>query len=108
MIVMENIDELKQKKLEELKKYYEAQKELMRKLEAERQINILLRKLLTQEARERLKNVRLVNQELYYKAVQNIVALAQAGRLKERLNEDQVKKLLLMLSERKETRIIRK
>jgi programmed cell death protein 5 len=105
---MEDINELKQKKLEELKQYYEAQKELMRKLEAEKQINILLRKLLTQKARERLKNVRLVNQDLYYKAVQNIVALAQAGRFKERLSEDQVKKLLLMLSERKETRIIRK
>ena len=105
---MEDTDEIKQKRAEELKQYYEEQKELMKQLEAERQINILLRKLLTPEARERLKNVRLVNQELYYKAIQNIVAFAQAGRLKERMTADQMKKLLLTLSERKSTRIIRK
>jgi len=105
---MDDTDEPKKRKMEELKQYYEAQKELMKQLEAERQINVLLRKLLTPEAKERLKNVRLVNQDLYYKAIQSIVALAQAGRLKERLTAEQIKKLLLTLSSKKRTRIIRK
>lgn len=104
----ENIDEVKRKKLEELKQRYALQQELMKQIEAERQLNLILRKLLTSEARERLKNVRLVNQELYLKAVQQIMLMAQAGRLTERVTDEQMKKLLMMLSKRKETRIIRK
>lgn len=104
----ENIDEVKRKKLEELKQRYALQQELMKQIEVERQLNLILRKLLTSKARERLKNVRLVNQELYLKAVQQVVAMAQAGKLAERVTDEQMKKLLMMLSKRKETRIIRK
>ncbi|MCD6246890.1 MAG: hypothetical protein J7J87_00440 [Candidatus Diapherotrites archaeon] len=104
----ENIDEIKRKKLEELKQRYALQQELMKQIEAERQLNIILRKLLTSEARERLKNVRLVNQELYLRAIQQIMALAQAGKLTERVTDEQMKKILMLLSKKKETRIIRK
>lgn len=105
---MDENDEINQRKSEELKQYYKLQKELMRQIEAERQINILLRKLLSPEARERLKNVRLVNQDLYYKAVQAIIAAAQTGRLATPIDEARLRQLLLKLSEKKETKIVRK
>jgi len=105
---MDDTEEIKQKKADELKEYYKAQKEILQQIEAERQINILLRKLLTSEARERLKNVRLVNPELYYKSVQAIIAAAQTGKLALPLDDAKVKQLLMKLSEKKETKIVRK
>lgn len=93
---------------EELKKYYKAQKEIAQQLEAERQLNAVLRQLLSPQARQRLKNVRLVNPELYYKVVQSLVVAAQAGKISAPVDDDLVKKLLVKLSEKRETRIVRK
>ncbi|MCX8189687.1 MAG: DNA-binding protein [Candidatus Diapherotrites archaeon] len=93
---------------EDLKKYYKAQKEIAQQLEAERQLNLVLRQLLTTQARQRLKNVRLVNPELYYKVVQSIVAAAKTGRISVPVDDESIKKLLIKLSEKRETRIVRK
>ncbi|MEM4662462.1 MAG: DNA-binding protein [Candidatus Diapherotrites archaeon] len=100
--------ETEEHQAEEVKRYYNMQKELAKQIEAERKINLLLRKLLTAPARERLKNVRLVNQELYYKVVQSIIAAAQAGQISKPVDDELLKKLLLKFSEKRETRIIRK
>ncbi len=89
--------------------YAKIKEELAKRLEAERQLNILLRKIATQAARERLKNVKLVNQELYYKAVQYMIMLIQSAQLSAPITEEDVKKILEKVSgKKKEFRIIRK
>jgi programmed cell death protein 5 len=66
-----------------------------------------MRKLLTPEARERLNNIRLVKPELAEALEQQIIALAQAGRIPVPVTDEFLKKILSELYEhsRRETRI---
>jgi len=106
---MNDAEEIKQKKLEELKQQYvQQQTEEQKQLEAEAQLSALLRKILTDEARTRLNNVKLVNKELYLKASQAIMYLVQAKRLQGKMSEAELKELLLKLSAKKEMKIKRK
>jgi len=68
----------------------------------------MLKQLLMPEAKTRLSNVRLANQELYAKAVQAIIYAANAGQLKEKISEEDLKKLLASLSVKREIKIKRK
>ncbi len=85
--------------------------EMQRKLEEERQrrlqIEAVLRKIMTPEARSRLSNLRLVRPELADLVEQQIIALAQQGRIPIPVTEEFVKKLLAQLYEQthRETRI---
>lgn len=79
-----------------------------KEIEAEMQMNAIVRRLLDDSARARLHNVRLVNQELYLRAVQALVMLAQEGSLQGKMNEPELKELLQSLGGRKEITIKRK
>lgn len=99
----------KQKKLEEMKEQYLRQKEEeMKRADTEKQLQSMLRKFMDEEARQRLSNVRLVNQELYSKAIQAIMSMAQRGYLTEKLNEEQLKAVLGQLKNEREISIKRK
>lgn len=102
---MTELDEIRQSKLEELAKRQEQQRA---EAEAERKITEILRHALTEEARARLANVKLVNAELYLRAVQAIVYLFNSKQVKGKVDEEQVKLLLKRLCERKEIKIRRK
>lgn len=67
----------------------------------QRQINVLLSTALDSSARERLSNVRLVNPELYLKAIQAIAVWQQQSKNKKTLTESDVKNLLLRLKPEK-------
>lgn len=104
-----NEEELKKKKLEELQEQMIGQQEAEKKaLEMESQVQSALKKFLDENARQRLSNVRLVNKELYYKAFQAIMALAQQGHVQEKLNEEQVREILMKLKNNREISIRRK
>ena len=94
-------EEMKKKKMEELQK---------RQLEEEAEIKIssMLRSLLDEEARTRLGNVKLVNKELYLKAVQAIFYLQRAGQLQGKIGEEELKQLLDKMRSKKEIVIKRK
>ena len=94
---------------EELKKkYMEQMEEKQKEAETEAKLDETLRFLLEPKAKERLSNVRLANKELYMKAVQSLLYLAQANQLSKKLSEEDLKALLLKLSEKRETKIVRK
>ncbi len=100
---------MKQKKLEELRKQYLERTEAEEKqLQAEQELQAIVRKLLDDGARTRLNNVKLVNRELYLRTTQAIIYLYQAGQLKERIDEEQLKQLLGKLTGKKDIRIKRK
>jgi len=102
-------EDLKEKKLEELKqKYMQQQEEQQKALDAEAKMQSLLKNLLNEEARQRLNNVKLVNKELYAKAFQAIIGLAQKGYVHGKLNEEQVKEILRQLRNNREINIKRK
>ncbi|MFA4855735.1 MAG: DNA-binding protein [archaeon] len=98
-------EEFKKRKMEELKK---RQLEEEMREEAESKIDFAVRNLLSEAARTRLNNVRLVNNELYLKAAQVILYLANEGQLQGRLEEPELKQLLDKLRNKREIKITRK
>jgi programmed cell death protein 5 len=98
-------EQLKKKKMEEFQK---KQLEEQQMLEAEAKMDSVLRTLLSDAAKARLGNVKLVNKELYYKAVQAIIYLANAGQLHGKIEEDELRLLLDKIRSKKEINIKRK
>ncbi len=96
-----DLEELKRRKLIELQKKMEEERQ--RRL----QVEALLRKIMTPEARERLANLRLVKPELASLVEQQIIALAQAGRLPIPVTDELLKTLLAQIYEQthRDTRI---
>ncbi|MAG18321.1 MAG: DNA-binding protein [Candidatus Diapherotrites archaeon] len=102
-------EDLKEKKLDELKqKYLKQQEEENQALEMEDKMQSILKSILTEEAKQRLSNVRLVNKELYTRAFQAIMGLVQKGMVQGKLNEEQVKEILRQLNKRRDINITRK
>jgi len=85
--------------------------ELQRKMEEERRkremVEAVLRQILTPEARSRLANLRLVKPELAEVVEQQLIALAQSGRVPVPITDEFLKKLLAQVYEQthKEIRI---
>jgi programmed cell death protein 5 len=94
----EELEELRQKKMEQLKEQQggEAQQEAAeaQRQQAEAQKKALLRKSLTDGARQRLNSVKMSKPEFGEKVEQQLVALAQSGRLQGKIDEEKMKELL--------------
>jgi len=92
------LEEIRRRKLLELQKQLE-EEEKRKQLEAEMRARkeALLRRILTEEARERLANIRLVRPELAEAAENIIIQLVQAGQLIPPVGDEQVKAILLRL-----------
>jgi len=98
-------EETRNQKIQEIQK---RQMEEQKQAENEARISTAIRGLLTEEARTRLNNVKLVNKEAYLKAVQVILYLEKAGQLEGKVDENQLKQLLDKISSKKEIKIRRK
>ena len=61
----------------------------------------VLRMALTSEARQRLANVRMVRPDLASSIEEYVIQLASSGKLRNAVNDDQVKQLLASLQEKK-------
>ncbi len=98
----DELDELREERLEELKEQQqhegdqEAQEEAQQQAEAQKQA--ILRQYLTDGARQRLNTVRMSKPQFAESVEQQMVALAQSGRLGDRIDEDQMKELLQQMS----------
>ncbi|MFP3300283.1 MAG: DNA-binding protein [Thermoplasmatales archaeon] len=107
------LEEIRKRRLQELQRQalerqaMEEQQEAERKA-AEKERLEILRKLLTPEALQRLSNVRLVRPELAENVENQIIYLAQSGRLTRQITDAEVKALLAKLSEKREIRIERR
>ena len=101
----EDIEEIRKRKLMELqKKYLEQQKAqeeaLQREMELEAQLDAIMRKVLTPEARERLGRVKLVRPELARQVELVLAQLYQAGQISEPLDDAKLKKILAQIDAR--------
>lgn len=95
----ERLDELRKQKMEELKQQKQgggAQDETQQQAQqqAEQQKQALLKQHLTDGARKRLNTIRMSKPEFAEKVEQQVLALAQSGRLQDRIDEEQMKELL--------------
>lgn len=105
---MDEADEIKQRKLEEMKARYMGQRAVEEKeIAAEQQIDAIMKRVLTQEAKARLSNVRLANRGMYVKAVQAIVHLARQGQFSGKIDDENLRMILEKLNVKRETKIRR-
>ncbi|AAY80789.1 DNA-binding protein [Sulfolobus acidocaldarius] len=72
--------------------------ERQRKAEIEAQKDAILRTILTPEARQRLTNVKLVRPELAEAIENQLIALAQSGRIQAQITDDELKQILAQLN----------
>jgi programmed cell death protein 5 len=76
-----------------------ALEERRKREEYEKQKEALLRVILTPEARQRLNNVKLVKPELAESLENQLIALAQAGRIRVPITDDELKEILAQVAE---------
>ena len=99
----DDIEELRRKKMEQLQEQAEQQQgqgqgqgeaaEAQRQ-QAEAQKQAVLRQALTDGARKRLNTVKMSKPEFGEQVEQQVIALAQSGRLNGQVDEEQMKSLL--------------
>ncbi|MEM0138808.1 MAG: DNA-binding protein [Thermoplasmatales archaeon] len=107
------LDEIRKRRLLELQNQATAQQEMQQREEAERKAaekerHEFVKRFVTPEAYERLSNVRLVRPEVVENVENQIIMLAQSGRLNRQITDAELKTLLARLTEKREPRIERR
>ena len=105
----DDLDALRRKRLEELQKQntpqatdtenLKQQEELEKQQEAQKQA--FLRSILSDKAKQRLTNIRLVKPQLAENIENQLIYLSQSGRVIGRVSEEQLLNLLKKLQDRK-------
>ena len=105
----EELELIRQKKLAELQNSMVDEQRgdrAQERLEAQKQA--LLRTILTTEARQRLTNIRMVRPEFAEQIELQLIQLAQTGRLRTPLDDDQLKEILRRMQSQKRDFTIRR
>nr|MDO8100710.1 DNA-binding protein [Candidatus Njordarchaeota archaeon] len=98
----EEIDELKRKRLLQLQQQIaDARKQEEARKEFEAQKQAALRQILTDEARSRLTNLKMVKPEFAEQLEIQLIQLAQSGKIAIPLTDDQMKQILIKLQGKK-------
>ena len=94
----EELEDIKRKKLEELKKQAaleeNIEQEKEQKDEFEKQKKLILIRALTPKARERLGNIKVARPQIAEQIENQLIILVQSGRLKNKINDIQLRELL--------------
>ena len=111
---MSDIEELRRKRMQELQQQAAAQQAASQEQEqARREFDAQKRQamlqILTPEARGRLANLRLTKSELVDQIELQLIQLAQMGRVKSQITDDQLKELLKnLVGQKREINITRR
>jgi len=112
-MVDDELAELRRRRMEQLQRQamdqQTVEEEALRQQQIESQIRLALMEILEPEARERLNTIKLTRPDFAKAVEQQLVMLAQSGRVRQRITDDQLKGLLTQLTpSKKEFRITRK
>jgi len=103
----EELERIKAQRMAELQARQQKVGEAQRaQAEAETAKQSIMRKLLTPEARLRLANIKMVRPEFGQQLEQELIQLAQAGRVKIPIGDDMLKKLLIQIEGQQKKRDI--
>ncbi|WP_461462052.1 DNA-binding protein [Methanobrevibacter sp.] len=114
---MSELEDIRRKKMEELQKQQALANEQMQQQveqqaqqeQLEAQLNQAVKQIMTPEARSRLTNLKLTRPELVKQIEIQLIQSAQAGSLKGKVTDDQLKVLLSQVAgQKREMRITRK
>lgn len=105
----DELERIRQRKLMEMQQRFEEQKQAEEQQNAmEAQKEMLLKKILTPEAKSRLTNIRIANPEFATQLEFLLLRVYQTGQVS-KIDDSQLRKLLLKIKgNKKETKIIRK
>ncbi len=87
----DELEAIRQRKLQELQRQIEEER---KRQELAAQRRAVLRVILTPEARERLDNLRVVKPELVEALEQQLITLAQSGRIRVPITDEDLKRIL--------------
>ena len=102
----DELEELRKKRLQELQQQAISEEDIQQR-QAEQQKNYeeqkkqLLRSILTPKARERLGRIKIARPEVVESIEQQLLVLAQQGRLKTKINDEQLQGLLSQVMPKK-------
>ncbi|NLM30324.1 MAG: DNA-binding protein [Methanomicrobiales archaeon] len=112
-MVDDELAEIRRRRMEQMQQQAMDQQameeEALRQQQIESQIRLALMEILEPEARERLNTIKLTRPEFAKAVEQQLVMLAQSGRVRQRITDDQLKSLLVQLTpSKKEFKITRR
>jgi programmed cell death protein 5 len=107
---MDDIEAIRKKKLRDLQQQAASQEEYQdaQQEELESQKKMIMRAILTDDARERLGNIKAARPELAENLENQLIMLAQSGRLKNKINDKQLRELLSKMLPKKRDITIRR
>ncbi len=105
----EELEALRRKRLAEMQRAsYDDQRRAQQQQQVDRQKQSIIRQILTPEARQRLTNIKMVKPEFAEELEMQLIQLAQSGRLRGQVTDEQLKRTLEQLQgQRREIKIRR-
>ena len=108
----EDLENLKRKRLQELQQQMSMQGAMDdqqdQQKEFEDQKKMILRAILTDSARERLGRIKIARPEVVGSIESQLITLAQTGKLKNKINDEQLRMLLSRIIPKKKDITIRR
>jgi programmed cell death protein 5 len=105
----EELEELRRRRMYELqRRLAEEQSAAEAKQQLELQKQSILRRILTSEARQRLTNLKMVKPEFAEQLELQLIQVAQTGRIRLPVTDDQLKQMLLKLQSQRRDITIRR
>jgi programmed cell death protein 5 len=108
----EDLENLKKKRLQELQQQMSMQEAMDdqqdQQKEFEDQKKMILRAILTDSARERLGRIKIARPEVVESIENQLIMLAQSGKLKNKINDEQLRMLLSRIIPKKKDITIRR
>jgi programmed cell death protein 5 len=108
---MDDIEAIRKKKLRNLQQqqaFSQDDFEEAQQKEFEDQKKLILRTILSDDARERLGRIRTARPEMAENLENQLIMLAQSGRLKNKINDEQLRELLSKMLPKKRDITIRR
>ena len=101
----EELERLRRKRLQELQQEDNLQQSLenqeSQQNEYEEQKKQILRSILTPDAKDRLTNIKISRPQIAEQIEQQLILLAQSGRLRQKITDDQLRQLLAKIIPKK-------
>ncbi|MCD6108602.1 hypothetical protein B6U70_00220 [Euryarchaeota archaeon ex4484_162] len=107
----DELEELRRKKLQQLQQSAEEEKaleEAVAREEFERQKRMILRAILTSEARNRLARIKLARPEVAESIENQLILLAQSGKIREKITDEQLRIIISKIMPKKKDFKIRR